>query len=577
MIEINFDQIFNNWIKQELDHRKKEGLIDKDFRYSKCLITFPKNSKPIVKFNKEIQFSCKAKVSLKEDKVKGDPVYIDEFSDIVDVELPNENGELLAFIYLQFNGNYSEGALFDIVFDFSPNQPQLGSEKEQISELTRKTLVKLIRKEFKEKVIAYVMKFKDILMENGLWVIPALLPTPLNKIIVAIQNNNLSEANELILNHCSDEFLESLIKNWWNIKEFIERKSIIEEAFFCYNNERHISAISTLLPHLEGIITEFGHSETGDMPWRQESKTKKVKEVLSKISFRTYEFESILYFTFSFLIDGPMLETFKDWAQKVKIEFPNRNVVSHGKYIKELYTKENSIKVFLLLDTICWIIREYRKVNVIEHQEITRKLHKINFLDSQGKIEDALNEVEEILAHPKFTLKYDFFCQAINYKIVLLNELNKLDKALELFEIFDIKEISEIDLNSFNTKSLILAKKGEYDEAHSIVDNIIEKTKNEIERLNYTDSKGEIFQIEGKFQEAIEIYEEIIKRVKEDFNPKIFIYFTHITHIKLGMCYKEIGDKEKAIIHLEEGKKLAKQRNLKKWIKRSEELLSKSI
>ena len=155
--------------------------------------------------------------------------------------------------------------------------------------------------------------------------------------------------------------------------------------------------------------------------------------------------------------------------------------------------------------------------------------------------------------------------------------MNKLDKALELFEIYDIKEISEIDLNSFNTKSMIIAKKGEYDKAHSIIDNVIEKTKNEIERLNYTDSKGEIFQVEGKFQQAIEIYEVIIKRVKEDFNPKTFIYLDYITHIKLGMCYKEIGDKEKAIIHLEGGKKLAEQRNLKKWIKISEEWLSELV
>ncbi|KKN36295.1 hypothetical protein LCGC14_0774980 [marine sediment metagenome] len=575
MISINYDQIYNNWIKPELEKRKAEGLIENDFRFTKCLITFSKNSGTIVKFNKEAVFTVLMKVLLKESKNKGDPITIEEVNDIADVELPKENGEKIPFIYVQFNGSYSEGALYDIIFDFTPKYFLTDTEKEQSAELTRKSLVKLFRRELREKIIRYIAHFKDILVQNGFWVIPALLPSPLNKIIVTIQNNNVSEAKELFLNHCSNQFLKELLKNWWELKEFSDRREVIEEAFFCHNNGRFIPAISTLLPHLEGIITEFGHSISTNMPFRQESKTKKVRDLLSEISLATYEFQSVLYFTFSFLIDGPLLETFKDWFQKVNVNFPNRHVVGHGKFIRELYTQENSIKVFLLLDTIYWIIKEFTNVNVIEHQEMTKKLHKINILDLKGKIEEALNEVEEILNYSKFTMKYDFFRQAVYYKMVFYYELEKLEEALELFEKYGINELSETFLNPFNIKSLLLAKKGEFEEAHRIIDEVIENTQKILEKLNYTDSKGEIFQMEGKFEESIKIYEGILKRVKEDLEPKAFIYFNHITHLKLGICYNEEGNVEKALEHIKEGKRIAEKRKLEKWIKKAEELLSK--
>lgn len=80
--------------------------------------------------------------------------------------------------------------------------------------------------------------------------------------------------------------------------------------------------------------------------------------------------------------------------------------------------------------------------------------------------------------------------------------------------------------------------------------------------------------MEGNYQEAIKIYEDILNKVKEDSEFNVFVYFNHITHLKLGICYKEEGYVEKALNHIREGKRIAEQRNLKKWIKRAEGLLS---
>lgn len=83
-------------------------------------------------------------------------------------------------------------------------------------------------------------------------------------------------------------------------------------------------------------------------------------------------------------------------------------------------------------------------------------------------------------------------------------------EGLELFEKYNINELSETLINPFNIKGLLLAKKGEFEEAHRIIDEIIKKTQDTLAKLDYTDSKAEIFQMEGNYQEAIKIYEDVL-------------------------------------------------------------------
>jgi hypothetical protein len=47
-----------------------------------------------------------------------------------------------------------------------------------------------------------------------------------------------------------------------------------------------------------------------------------------------------------------VLSSFTDWSMKIDDTFANRHVVEHGKYEDSVFTQENSIKLFLLLDTI---------------------------------------------------------------------------------------------------------------------------------------------------------------------------------------------------------------------------------
>ncbi|MBK9247541.1 MAG: hypothetical protein IPM69_05375 [Ignavibacteria bacterium] len=193
-----------------------------------------------------------------------------------------------------------------------------------------------------------------------MWAAPAIIPYPLSKIAVEIESGNLDVAVEVLVNYCDIKFLRNIIDDWYTLDAFHKRKQLIEDAFFAHTNEKYTLSINALLPHIEGIITDWMYSnvEAGKIPWRQDSKTKIFGQIIMEGQLSSYSYNSIIKSTIQFITQGPVLETFKQWEQQVDNAFPNRHVIEHGKYIDELYTIENSIRLFLLLDTISYIIKK---------------------------------------------------------------------------------------------------------------------------------------------------------------------------------------------------------------------------
>jgi hypothetical protein len=57
------------------------------------------------------------------------------------------------------------------------------------------------------------------------------------------------------------------------------------------------------------------------------------------------------------ILKGPVLKTFEKWTDAVDVAFPGRHVVDHGRYDPGFINEENSIKVFLLMDTLWSLMR----------------------------------------------------------------------------------------------------------------------------------------------------------------------------------------------------------------------------
>lgn len=111
-------------------------------------------------------------------------------------------------------------------------------------------------------------------------------------------------------------------------------------------------------------MTDWIYENPGEnMPrYRQESKTIDFFGIMRKRLNDALPL-SILDSSAEFLLKGPVLESFKNWRDDVKNAFANRHVVEHGKYDESQYSEENSVKLFLLLDTIFYLLKNANTVN----------------------------------------------------------------------------------------------------------------------------------------------------------------------------------------------------------------------
>lgn len=209
-----------------------------------------------------------------------------------------------------------------------------------------------------EKSVHVHDKMQFQLQRIGLWAAPALLPYPISKIAKQLEDGDTEEAKVTLLEYCTTEFIEKLSVKWWTIEQFKTRKNLIQDALYAHKKGKYRLSIHALLPQLEGIITDWIYTRLpeNDIPWRQESKTKKFRDLVLDQPPTTFTYKRIVESAVDFIVSGPVLKTFEKWVDQIDQAFPNRNVVEHGRYDDSLFIEENSVKLFLLIDTIYHVI-----------------------------------------------------------------------------------------------------------------------------------------------------------------------------------------------------------------------------
>jgi hypothetical protein len=205
-------------------------------------------------------------------------------------------------------------------------------------------------------------KIRTQLQKIGLWAAPSLLPYPISKIAKQLEEGKTIQATETLLAYCTPEYIEELSTKWWTITQFKERKKLIQQAIEAHKERKYELSIHAMLPQIEGIITDWVYTQLPEkeVPFRPESKTKKFRDLVLKRA-TTYSYERIVESTINFILGGPVLKTFKRWVEQINTAFPNRHAVEHGKYDPALFTEENSLKLFLLVDTLYFIVSSQQK------------------------------------------------------------------------------------------------------------------------------------------------------------------------------------------------------------------------
>jgi hypothetical protein len=359
-----FLEMHKHWIEPELSKRRENGSLPENFMIYRCLIRLPKSNPPIVEFNDEIGWRAKPELAPGVSMEEGQTILLHEIRGVKEVLPPEVDGQRVAFVYLFWNGqSYSS------VFDFTPNSPDELETSEENFSLGR-VIAEDIQAIFTERAIHVYDSIQTQLQNIGLWAAPALLPYPITKIMRLVDEGDNESAHNTLIEFCTPEFLDNLSTKWFAIGQFKEREKIITDALHVHQEGRYGLSISALLPHIEGIVTDWIYTQIPpeQVPWRPESKTKKFRDLVSDKASKTYTNRRILESTFEFVLNGPVLETFNNWLDVVDIAFPNRHATLHGKYEEASYNEENSIKLFLLLDTIYHIIISAQEEITSSHQ-----------------------------------------------------------------------------------------------------------------------------------------------------------------------------------------------------------------
>ena len=355
------NQINTIWIEPEVLRRKEAKTLPENFKLWRCLIKLPKGQPPIIEFNDEIKWLAWLKLVPGMTLKSGQAIYLHEVQQIAAVSLPEISGERIAFIYLSWDGH-----AYQISFDFTPNASEDMISKDETTAAGELSLSTTIAESLQAILVERTIRIHDSSQEQlqkvGLWAAPALLPYPLSKIIKQLEENDIQGARSALVECCTPQYIEGFSSKWWALEQFNVRKRLLQDALDAHKMRKYGLSIHALLPQVEGIITDWVYEKLPESevpPWRQESKTKKFRDLILDKPLTTFTYKRIVGSAIDFILGGPVLRSFKSWAKQIDEAFPNRHVVEHGRYEESLFSEENSIKLFLLLDTIYHMISAY--------------------------------------------------------------------------------------------------------------------------------------------------------------------------------------------------------------------------
>lgn len=346
-----FNHVKAMWIDKELLNRANSGKPQLE-DVTRCLIKLPEEKPPIVLFNEEAAFDVVGRKAPGKDFEYGQEMYLHDIRDFSYALPPKSDEKPVAFVFLMLIEDK-----WHMFFDFHPAWP----EKPTISDYRNWKLGRLIAEScnlaLKEKLVKAYPNYDVLLERVGLWMAPSLIPYPISQILYDLSNNGDNKATETLTTFCNPQYLQELVMKWWDLEPFVQRKEAIEEALDSHTKKKHVSSIHVLVPMMEGIITDYLVTTTEKVPWKGNTKIKKFLDDALPTNSGSFIWRRTAESTANFLTSGPVFDIFKQWKERIDTRFANRHVVSHGRYDKSLFNEQNSIKIFLLLDSIYFLIK----------------------------------------------------------------------------------------------------------------------------------------------------------------------------------------------------------------------------
>lgn len=354
-----FRQLTQEFIQPEIEKRRSRGELPDEFRVRKCLILLGSLLNPLVLFNEEANWTVGIFPNFSGTPTVGMNVNYYEIKDIHTVQRPLQNGDSASFAYL-----YHTMSGYSILLDIIPHEitPEQDAERWELEVAPQ--IIEIIKESISERIILSYSHEK--LKQIGLWLAPALLPYPCSKILEFLEKSNPDAARLCLLQYCTPALIEKMVQEWFCVSVFDTRKVLFEEVFWAHNSGKYHLSIHALLPQIEGLISDFLHSVPGikKPPSSPKPKLEKFRDTLLALVREKSLFGEGIKSSIDFMLEV-LLKSFANWFDPVhETPFPIRNAVMHGRYENSLYTEENSVKLFLAIDTINNYMKLYTKLSV---------------------------------------------------------------------------------------------------------------------------------------------------------------------------------------------------------------------
>lgn len=320
------------------------------------LIKLPPGRDPIVQFNSEIKWGASVTLAPNVEAPVGHELQLYEFEKVHAFKPPKYDGKFVSFIYI-----FWAGGSYNVSIDVRPSVR--GFDDSSIEFVLGEEIVNHLKYKLIEALAELCQSGRSQLAEIGLWPILSLMPYPISEMLNRIRQGMLDEARELLVDFVDAEFIkESLLDTWNIIGAFDARRPLFEEALQCHAEGMYLASISTLVGHIEGTISDWLLDvlpSGNDLKRGINSKLEQFQEILEKIPHIEYAHKLALDEALEFLREGQLLQKFVRWNDTIDSSFPARHAIQHGKFVSEIFTQENSVKLFLMLDTICYCMIFY--------------------------------------------------------------------------------------------------------------------------------------------------------------------------------------------------------------------------
>lgn len=362
-VDTSFTQVFNVWIIPEIDKRAKAGSqTDSLLPLSQALIVFPPKDSPErhrVLLNSEVGVRAALRPSYTDvfsEAIAGDKVEL-RLGDMFDLRgfaLEGVDMENDGFVWMRperggwalyFNFIPSSGAAMDI----SPG------ERERVMRSVQDAIAQEMLQTFLHGVIGDDDDIRRAMTSDGWCPTPILLPEPWQRMIAAYVQGEPEGATELALCAVGVKELDKMRTAWLTEDVFASDRPFLDTGIERYSAGDYISAISVLLPRIEGLANRVRQKRGAGA---RDNVTQVFGELdkLASADVRDGYLATRIREEFASFITNFLLVHFKP-SSSTSGAVRGRHAHAHGATGDPQYDRGYALKIILALDALYFISR----------------------------------------------------------------------------------------------------------------------------------------------------------------------------------------------------------------------------